>query len=213
MAMYQMNYGYPQTQVSNEIEQPDTAINQQEIDNPKEIAKKRSNHKKKEVEKLGDIDQHLLDVLGKDEIGGCPINPVNTGIKRSANQDWFEVNDENNKSVYVSNLPKDITLDEFEELMKKYGLIAKDLLSNKLKIRLYTTKEGINKGDGLCTYIRIESVTLALNILNDYNFNGNLIKVERAKFEKKENFDPSKRPRKLTKKEKKRLKGREEKYI
>lgn len=39
---------------------------------------------------------------------------------------WFEVDDEHNTNVYVSNLPSDITDDEFVELMKKCGLIMKD---------------------------------------------------------------------------------------
>ena len=39
---------------------------------------------------------------------------------------WFEVDDQHNTNVYVSNLPLDITLDEFITLMKKCGLIMKD---------------------------------------------------------------------------------------
>lgn len=43
-----------------------------------------------------------------------------------AEPQWFEVNDEQNTNVYVSNLPLDITEEEFVELMKKCGLIMKD---------------------------------------------------------------------------------------
>lgn len=39
---------------------------------------------------------------------------------------WFEVDDEHNTNVYVSNLPLDITEEEFVILMKKCGLLAKD---------------------------------------------------------------------------------------
>ena len=49
--------------------------------------------------------------------------------KRPANNDppqWFDVEDEHNTNVYVSNLPTDITEEEFVTLMKKCGLIMKD---------------------------------------------------------------------------------------
>lgn len=39
---------------------------------------------------------------------------------------WFEVSDDHNTNVYVSNLPLDITEEEFVQLMKKCGLIMKD---------------------------------------------------------------------------------------
>lgn len=39
---------------------------------------------------------------------------------------WFQVDDEHNTNVYVSNLPLDITEEEFVILMKKCGLVAKD---------------------------------------------------------------------------------------
>lgn len=39
---------------------------------------------------------------------------------------WFEVSDEHNTNVYVSNLPKSMNEEEFVKLMQKYGLIMKD---------------------------------------------------------------------------------------
>ncbi|OTF70403.1 Barricade-like protein, partial [Euroglyphus maynei] len=106
---------------------------------------------------------------------------------------WFEVDDEHNTNVYVSNLPLDITLDEFTALMKKCGLIMKDD-RGQLKIKLYTDKQGKPKGDGRCCYIKVESVELALNILDGYQLRENnhneSIKVERAKFSLKGEYNP-----------------------
>lgn len=68
---------------------------------------------------------------------------------------WFDIPPEQNTKVYVSNLPDDITEDEFGELMSKCGLVMKDLKSGKLKVKLYRDKDGKSKGDGLCHYIKV----------------------------------------------------------
>lgn len=39
---------------------------------------------------------------------------------------WFDIDDSHNHNVYVSGLPLDISLDEFTELMSKYGIIMED---------------------------------------------------------------------------------------
>lgn len=59
--------------------------------------------------------------------------------------------------------------------------------------------------------LQVESVELALKILDGYEVRGNKIHVERAKFTMKGNFDPSKKRKKLTNKEKKRLKEKQQK--
>ncbi|RWS26903.1 HIV Tat-specific factor 1-like protein [Leptotrombidium deliense] len=132
--------------------------------------------------------------------------------KQESNPTWFEVDDEHNTSVYVSNLPLDITDEQFVELMKKCGLLMKDE-SNNLKIKIYKDAEGNVKGDALCTYIKVESVILALQILDGYMYNGKEIKVERAKFSLKGEYDPSKKPRKKKNKEKNKMKKKLEKLF
>lgn len=58
--------------------------------------------------------------------------------------------------VYVTNLPLDITEQEFVTLMQKCGLVMKDINTNKWKVKLYTDKESNKlKGDALCTYIKV----------------------------------------------------------
>lgn len=70
--------------------------------------------------------------------------------------DWFEVDEEHNTKVYVSNLPLNITEQEFIDLMQKCGLIMKDIDSGQMKIKLYTERgTDILKGDALCTYIKV----------------------------------------------------------
>ena len=62
---------------------------------------------------------------------------------------------EQNTKVYVSNLPDDITEEEFCELMAKCGMIFRDPNSGKMKVKLYTDTNGQLKGDGLCHYIKV----------------------------------------------------------
>lgn len=130
-----------------------------------------------------------------------------SSIKQNKNPEWFNVDDEHNTNVYINNLPEDITMEEFIELMQKCGLILKDTETNQYKIKLYKNKDGKLKGDGLCTYIKPESVTLALQILDGYRYKDKELSVEKAKFELKGEYDPSKKPRKR-KEEKDRQKKR-----
>ena len=73
------------------------------------------------------------------------------------------------------------------------------------------------KGDALCTYMKSESVELALTILDGSclgESSQNVVKVERAKFEMKgEAYNPKLKPKKLGKKEMERLKKKQEKLL
>ncbi|KJH47510.1 hypothetical protein DICVIV_06397 [Dictyocaulus viviparus] len=113
-------------------------------------------------------------------------------------QGWVDMQEKVN-AVYVSNLPTDITFEEFKEFMSKCGVIQPDARTNKPKLKLYTDDQGHLKGDGRCCYIKKESVDLALSILDGYNLNGKEVRVEKARFELKGEFDPSKKRKKLTK--------------
>ena len=70
---------------------------------------------------------------------------------------WFELPDEKNCNVYVSGLPLDMTDEEFEQLMSKYGIISPDPNDlRKKKIRLYRDENGRVKGDGRCRFVRVK---------------------------------------------------------
>ncbi len=69
---------------------------------------------------------------------------------------WFDLPEEKNCNVYVTGLPLDITDEEFEELMSKYGIISPDPNDpRKKKIRLYKDEQGNPKGDGRCRFLRV----------------------------------------------------------
>ncbi|KAK4468314.1 hypothetical protein MN116_008111 [Schistosoma mekongi] len=123
---------------------------------------------------------------------------------------WYEIDESKNTHVYVSGLPPTITDDEFLALMSKCGVIMNEPFTNIPRLKLYKDQAGIPKGDGRCCYVKVESVELALKILDGMLYTpGYTIHVERAKFQPKGEFDPKKR-RRLTVKEKKKLKEQQE---
>ncbi|CAD5206175.1 unnamed protein product [Bursaphelenchus okinawaensis] len=124
-------------------------------------------------------------------------------IRRS--KGWVEQDEVQNTKVYVSNLPTEINEDQFIEFMQKCGVIMQDPRNKKPKVKLYRDEEGNLKGDGICCYVKSESVQLALDILDGWNWDGKIVKVEKAKFEMKGEFDPSKKKKRLTAEQKKRF--------
>lgn len=70
---------------------------------------------------------------------------------------WFEMNDDKNLHVYVQNIPKDTSDEEFRELMNKVGLIMFDPITRKPKLKLYRDEKGELKGDGRCCYIKVRA--------------------------------------------------------
>ncbi|XP_053676807.1 HIV Tat-specific factor 1 homolog [Anopheles nili] len=122
---------------------------------------------------------------------------------------WFDLAPEHNTKVYVSNLPTDISEEEFGEVMSKCGMVMKDPKTHKLKLKLYCEPDGTLKGDGLCHYIKIESVDLAVKILDNYDVRGHKIKVQPAEFQMRGEYNPTLKP-KMRKKEKERLRKMQE---
>ncbi|XP_055914138.1 uncharacterized protein LOC129947559 isoform X2 [Eupeodes corollae] len=134
------------------------------------------------------------------------------GVKRKAPPEppkWFEVDATQNTKVYVSNLPLDITMEEFSEIMSKCGMIMKDPQTQKQKLKLYAEPDGQLKGDGLCDYIKVESVDLALKLLDESIVRGNKIKVQRAKFQMRGEYNPSLKPKRKKKDKEKLIKMKE----
>ena len=78
-----------------------------------------------------------------------------TKSEKKKKEGWVQVDDEKNTNVYVSGLPLDISDDEFEEMMSKYGIIMKDPVTFKLKIKLYRDEANEVKGDGRCCYLMV----------------------------------------------------------
>ncbi|KAG8507184.1 HIV Tat-specific factor 1, partial [Galemys pyrenaicus] len=96
----------------------------------------------------------------------------------------------------VTGLPPDITVDEFIQLMSKFGIIMRDPQTEEFKVKLYKDNQGNLKGDGLCCYLKRESVDLALKLLDEDEIRGYKLHVEVAKFQLKGEYDASKKKKK-----------------
>ncbi|XP_077165097.1 17S U2 SnRNP complex component HTATSF1 [Paroedura picta] len=122
--------------------------------------------------------------------------PKQKGEKRKPEAGWFHVEEQKNTNIYVTGLPPDITKDEFVQVMSKCGIIMRDPQTEEPKIKLYKDKEGNLKGDGLCCYLKRESVELALKLLDENEIRGYKLHVEVAQFQLKGEYDASKKKKK-----------------
>ncbi|MBN3278590.1 HTSF1 factor, partial [Polyodon spathula] len=118
------------------------------------------------------------------------------GEKRKCDPGWFDVDEGKNTNVYVSGLPLDITPDEFVEVMSKCGIIMRDPITEEYKVKLYRDNQGNQKGDGLCCYLKKESVELAEKLIDESEIRGYRLHVEAAQFELKGQYDASKKKKK-----------------
>ncbi|XP_055534223.1 HIV Tat-specific factor 1 homolog [Wyeomyia smithii] len=184
MAVYQLNYGFIDNTSGG-----DTDVSAQ-VEPEEQLSSKQEAQQE-------ETDEEAVKVKGKKR--KAPPEPPK----------WFELKQEHNTKVYVSNMPLDITEEEFAELMGKCGMVLKDPKTNKLKLKLYRDANGMLKGDGLCHYIKIESVNLALDILDSYDVRGHKIRVQRAEFQLKGEYNPSLKP-KVRKKEKEKMRKMQE---
>jgi HIV Tat-specific factor 1 len=96
-----------------------------------------------------------------------------------------------NSNVYVSGLPKDISQSEVVSYFSRCGFIRKDQRTGETKVKIYKDESGKNKGDAMISFLREESVIMAIDLLNDTEIRpGYSIKVERAQFEQKGDYKP-----------------------
>ncbi|XP_042355907.1 HIV Tat-specific factor 1 [Plectropomus leopardus] len=183
IAAYQANYGFSQ---EGDPDVDKAAVSSTEPADPK------TNSKHSEREKPGDAAQNLN--TGQQETPAKEAKQK--GEKRKAEPGWFDIDDNKNTNVYVSGLPPDISTEEFIELMSKCGIVMRDPITEEYKVKLYKDKEGNLKGDGLCCYLKKESVALAMRLIDESEVRGYRLHVEAAKFELKGQYDSSKKKKK-----------------
>uniref|UniRef100_A0A182K7E0 RRM domain-containing protein n=1 Tax=Anopheles christyi TaxID=43041 RepID=A0A182K7E0_9DIPT len=140
MAMYQLNYGFIDNTSSGSVPAAATPA-------PSSVSSETVAREFPGWDADGDVDEQDEEVQ----------RAAAKGKKRKAPPEppkWFELAPEHNTKVYVSNLPSDISEEEFGEVMSKCGMVMKDPKTHKLKLKLYREADGTLKGDGLCHYIK-----------------------------------------------------------
>ncbi|XP_044078186.1 HIV Tat-specific factor 1 [Siniperca chuatsi] len=182
IAAYQANYGFTQ---EGDPDANNAAVSSTDPAGPEP-------GKPSEKENIGDATQHP----NPDQQESPAKEAKQKGEKRKAEPGWFDIDDNKNTNVYVSGLPLDISTEEFAELMSKCGIVMRDPITEEYKVKLYKDKEGNLKGDGLCCYLKKESVALALRLIDESEVRGYRLHVEAARFELKGQYDASKKKKK-----------------
>jgi len=81
-----------------------------------------------------------------------------------------------------------VTDEEFINYFKTAGIIAKDPVTLQPKIKIYRDENGVPKGDGLVTFLKVLAIPTAFQILDGFDFRppeNCIVKLELAKFENK----------------------------
>lgn len=100
-----------------------------------------------------------------------------------------------NNWIYITGLPKDITVEEIKAHFSKVGLIAPSPIDQTDKIKLYKDEVGELKGDCSLCYHAVESVEMAINFLDGgYIRPSHMIQVTKAAFETKKHDVPTTAP-------------------
>jgi HIV Tat-specific factor 1 len=107
-----------------------------------------------------------------------------------------------NRAIYVSNLPRDTNEAEIEEEFKKYGIIDQGADGNK-RIKMYKDDEGNFNGDALIVYFKKD-----VRMMDEYYFriedqSQGVIRVKEADFSYKKNTDGEAIKNQLSRKDKK----------
>ena len=90
-----------------------------------------------------------------------------------------------NTAIYVTGLPLDAEMDEIVERFSKCGVIEEDDGGDP-KVKLYAREDGSFSGEALVVYFKEDSVTLAINLLDDAELrigdSSSVMRVQRAEF-------------------------------
>lgn len=105
----------------------------------------------------------------EDYTSATPISEAGPSIKRGRGDKKEKPQGERkskNTAVYVTNLPVDTEPDELVERFSKCGVIEEDD-DGEPKVKMYAKEDGTFSGEALVVYFKEDSVSLALNILDD----------------------------------------------
>lgn len=123
--------------------------------------------------RFGDTLTHDPSLLQDQDNNGEPSSLAATqnNRKKSKKQAAQHKQPPQNRAVYVTGLPLDVTVDEVAEVFsRKCGVIAEEIDSGRPRIKLYTDADGNFKGDALVVFFKPQSVDMAIMLLDDTHF-------------------------------------------
>lgn len=97
------------------------------------------------------------------------------------------MSEKKNTSIFVSNLPEDITVDELDGIFSKFGIIMDDMFAavNTPRIKIYSSSTTTASGccEALIVFLREESAEMAIKYMDSAIIRQNIvISVEKAQF-------------------------------
>lgn len=101
----------------------------------------------------------------EDYTSATPVGEGNSKHRKTDKKDHTERKSKNT-AVYVTGLPLDTEQDEIIERFSKCGVIEEDE-DGEPKIKLYAEDDGSFSGDALVVFFKEDSVTLAVNLLDE----------------------------------------------
>jgi HIV Tat-specific factor 1 len=112
-----------------------------------------------------------------------------------------------NRAIYITGLPDDTNEVEIADVFKKYGVIDMGT-DGKPRVKMYTDENGKFNGDALVVYFKKESISLAIQMMDDYYFRiedqkHGTISVKEADMSYKRHKDTDKIVSKATRKDRK----------
>ena len=124
----------------------------------------------------------------EDYTSATPLSEASLSIKRGKNEKKEQLSAERkskNTAVYVTGLPLDAEQDEIIERFSRCGVIEEDE-DGDAKVKMYAKEDGSFSGEVLVVYFKEDSVTLAINLLDDAELRlgqpSSVMKVAKADF-------------------------------
>lgn len=158
-------------------------------------SQERKNKKRKNYTGAGEDDDEVCDSLRPRNALLLMLRLRQAGRKSKQKKQRQDPPPKKNSSIYITNLPRDATAEEVREVFSRCGVISEEIDTGKPRIKLYTNPDGTLKGDALVTYFRPESVSLAIQMLDDTDFRFGVpasegkMRVSEADFSYKKNKD------------------------
>jgi HIV Tat-specific factor 1 len=123
---------------------------------------------------MSDIDDFMAEMGGRSYSGSPPVDVPQASTENSKKRKKAQKAEvvkkpkvQENRAIYISNLPGDVTKDELEKEFSRFGIIDKGI-NGEPRIKFYTDDEGNFKNEALIVFFKKESIANAIRIMDGF---------------------------------------------